>query len=378
MEQETISKVEFVDSPEQLQAAMQRDAAPVAEPVQEAVQQDAPEVAAPAPEPVVQPEVQPEAPVQEQVEQLQQPEYSEPQVSEEPQYSQPQYSEQQIEGAVMNFLSERLGRQISSLEDLAQPQQAAPLDERIEAISKFVQETGRAPQDWFAYQQLNPTEMDDVTAVRVDMAAQYPNLSNEELNLLVQSKYKLDPEINTEEEVRLSQIQLKVDAANARQAIEKIRDGYAAPVQQPQQLEPESFINDEWVNNMSREVDALTGIEFDLGGGKSFTFGIDDQYRTQLKDKNARLEEFFDPYVRQDGTWDYDMLSSHLTVIDRIDEIVSSVYKQGLSDGQKGVVENVANVQAKAPEQGVAPDANPLTEQLRQIVNGNNTLTFNI
>ena len=375
MQQETIEKVEFVNSPEQLQEAMQRDANPVSEQAQEPVQQDAPVATEPTPEPVA----QPEAPAQEQVEQPQQPEYSEPQTSEEPQYSQPQYSEQQIEGAVINFLSEKLGREINSLDDIAQPQQAAPLDERIDAIARFVQETGRAPQDWFAYQQLNPTEMDDVTAVRVDMASQYPNLSNEELGLLVQSKYKLDPEINTEEEVRLSQIQLKVDAANARQSIEKIRDGYAAPLEQQQaQLEPESFVNDEWVSNMSREVDALTGIEFDLGGGKAFTFGIDDQYREQLKNKNARLEEFFDPYVRQDGSWDYDMLSSHRTVIDRIDEIVSSVYKQGLSDGQKGVVENVANVQSKAPEQGNVSDTNPLTEQLRQIVGTSNKMTFNI
>lgn len=375
MEQNVIEKVEFVNSPEELQASMQRDVAPV----QEAVSNG----------PTTQPEHQ-----SEQVEVQQGQSQAENQgdafqvehATEQPVYETsnesvsqaPQYSEQQVEGAVISFLSERLGRQITSLEDLVQPQEPIHLDERIEAISRFVQETGRAPQDWFAYQQLNPSEMDDVTAVRVDMASQYPNLSNEELSMLVQSKYKLDPEINTEEEVRLSQIQLKVDAANARQSIEKIRSGYAAPVEQPKQLEPESFIDQEWVNNMSAEVDALTGIEFDLGGGKSFTFGIDDQYRQQLKNKNARLEEFFDPYVRQDGSWDYDMLSSHRTVIDRIDEIVSSVYRQGLSDGQKGVVENVANVQAKAPEQGIANDSNPLTEQLRQIVNSNNAMTFNI
>ena len=373
MEQQVIEKVEFVSSPEELQASMQRDADPVQEVVSE---EPAPQ---PQPEQVNVQQEQPQA--EDQTNAVQEQYETEPPVyeaSNESVTEAPQYSEQQVEGAVMSFLSEKLGRQITSLDELAQPQEPIHLDERIEAISRFVQETGRAPQDWFAYQQLNPSEMDDVTAVRVDMASQYPNLSNEELSMLVQSKYKLDPEINTEEEVRLSQIQLKVDAANARQSIEKIRDGYAAPVEQPKQLEPESFIDQEWVDNMSREVDALTGIEFDLGGGKSFTFGIDDQYRAQLKDKNTRLEEFFDPYVRQDGSWDYDMLSSHRTVIDRIDEIVSSVYKQGLSDGQKGVVENVANVQAKAPEQGVANDANPLTEQLRQIVNSNNAMTFNI
>ena len=48
-------------------------------------------------------------------------------------------------------------------------------------IAQFVEETGRSPQDWFAYQSLNPSEMDDVTAVRVQMASEYPNLAPEEV-----------------------------------------------------------------------------------------------------------------------------------------------------------------------------------------------------
>ena len=52
---------------------------------------------------------------------------------------------------------------------------------------------------------------------------------------------------------------------------------------------------------MSREVDSLSGLEFDLGGDKTFEFGLDDDYKSQLKTKNARLDEFFDSYVREDG-----------------------------------------------------------------------------
>ena len=84
---------------------------------------------------------------------------------------------------------------------------------------------------------------------------------------------------------------------------------------------PESIIDDNWISEMSKEVDALTGLEFDLGDEKTFEFGLDDQYKSQLKNRNARLDEFFDPYVREDGTWDYDLLSSHMAVIDNIDSI---------------------------------------------------------
>ena len=51
--------------------------------------------------------------------------------------------------------------------------------------------------------------------------------------------------------------------------------------------------------------------------------------RGQLAEKNTRLDEFFDPYVNEDGSWDYDMLNMHRSVIDNIETIVQSVYKQG-------------------------------------------------
>ena len=46
-------------------------------------------------------------------------------------------------------------------------------------------------------------EMDDMTAIQVQMASDYPNLSQEEVNLLISSKYKLDPDLHSEDEVKL-------------------------------------------------------------------------------------------------------------------------------------------------------------------------------
>ena len=289
----------------------------------------------------------------------------------------PSFSEDEIENAVVMYLSERLGTQLESLDDIFQAQQTG-VDERIEAIARFVQETGRPPVDWFRYQSLNPSEMDDLTAVRVQMAAEYPNLSYDEINTLVSHKYKLNPEIYDESDVRLSTLQLKIDGQKAKESIDGIRRQYEAPEYQQAAYEPESFIDDKWIANMYHEVDTFEGVEFDLGNGKSFKYGVDDNYRNYLKQKGERLENYFDTYIKNDGSWDYDLLSSHMAVVDNIDAIVKSAYQQGLGDGQRNIVNKAANVSAAAPQQRVNTDSDPIIDQISKLMGVNNTLTFKL
>ena len=379
MENEQFEKVEIFDTPEQLAASMQADAqtttteeAPQQEsqPVSEQPVQEQPPVEAQPEQQEVQQEVQPEPQVEQQQETTVQPERVE----------QPQYSQDQIEGAVLEYMSERLGRDITSMDDLVNtPQEQSPLDGRVAAIAEFVEKTGRNPEDWFRYQSLNPSEMDDFTAVKVDMASKYPNLSSQEVNLLIKNNYKFDTEKDGEEQVQLSKLQLKIDAETARKNISEIREKYAAP--EIQQEQPQSFINDQWVSQMSKEVDQLTGLEFDLGNDKVFTFGLDETYRSDLKDKNAKLDEFFLDFVDQSGNWDFDALSSHRAVVDNIDKIVSAAYKQGVGDGQKGLVEKAANVSTASPQQGTnsTQTQSPLAQQVKDIMNQNSTkMTFKI
>ena len=378
MEQNTIEEIggmKVFSNPEDLAASMNS----ASETTTEApVEQQEAVVEQPVEQPITEePPVQESAPV---VEETVQPQAE---TVETEQHTEPEYSEQDIESAVFSFLSDKLGRNVASLDDLSATQQAEAkaLDERVEAIAKFVEETGRAPEDWFRYQSLNPEGMDDMTAIRIEMANEYPNLSYDELNLLVSSKYKLDPDTYTEEEVTLSKLQLKMDGDKAKKGIENIRGSYSAPAPKEQSAsEPESIIDESWISEMSKEVDALTGLEFDLGDEKTFEFGLDDQYKSQLKNRNARLDEFFDPYVGEDGSWDYDLLSSHMAVIDNIDRIVKSAYTRGLGDGQKTLVDTAANVSTETPQQGNQnQQTNPLADQLKNIMGGqSNRLTFKI
>jgi hypothetical protein len=290
-----------------------------------------------------------------------------------------QYSLQDMDGAVAQYLSERLGVQMQSLDDLAQLTQAPQLDERLQSIAKFVQDTGRDPQDWFRYQSLNPSEMDDMTAVRVQMASKYPNLSYEEVETLISNKYGYDKDLADEGEVRMKQLQLKIDAQEAKQSIEGIRNQYAAP-KQPEQQQQQSIINEDWVRSMAQEVNDFEGMEFDLGNGKLFSYNIDDRYRGQLVQKNASLDSFFNQYVRQDGSWDFDMLSAHQTVLDNVDNIVKAAYQQGMGDGQRNVVDRAANVTPGSPAQQPTNNNqnNDAVSQVLNYMGRNSGLSFNI
>ena len=293
----------------------------------------------------------------------------------------PEMSEEEFEAAIAGYVSEKLGVSIDSLEQLTQfleAQNSPSIDERVKAIADFVEETGRDPYDWFRYQSINPSEMDDISAVKLQFAVDYPNLSNEDIDLLVKSKYKVDEDLFSDEEIRLSKIQLKIDADKAKRDIDKLRENYRMPVkQEASQEEVQSPIDENWIRTMSQEVDSLEALSFQLGD-QEFNFGINDQYKSNLKDKNARLDEFFDQYVDDSGSWNFELLNSHRALVDNIDEIVNSIYKQGLSDGQRKLVETAANVDVSSPRPAQSKAADSVAAQIFNYMNSNDGLRLKI
>ena len=130
---------------------------------------------------------------------------------------------------------------------------------------------------------------------------------------------------------------------------------------------------------MANEFSAVEGLEFDLGDGEQFTFGLNDQYRRSMMERGARLDEFFDPFFGEDGTFDYDGLATQMAVLDNIDTIVRAAYNKGRGDGQRGLVDKAANVGTVQPNSGNMNESNPLGEQVKNIMSKkSNTLTFNI
>ena len=342
---------------------------------QPAPAQPAPDQPAPA---EVAPNSPEEVPQQEQVE-VQEPVANEPQevasteAAEEPM--------QENESDFDSFLGQlQENSEMQSSEGEQENSEVFELDPRVQAIADFVESTGRDPGDWFAYQSLNTEGMDDLTAVRVEMSTSYPNLSSDEVNVLLKRKYKLDENLYDAEEIAASKVDLKIAAQNARNTIAEIQEDFAAPVQQ-ESMDDSSIVDDQWINNMVQDVNELEQIEFDLGNDKTFSFGVDATYKDQLKRKNVEIESFFDDYVEEGGNWNFDKWNTDRTIMDNLPNIVQSIYRQGLSDGQRNVVETAANVDASAPALEQKVKTNPVADSIRQALEeeiGTQRLRFNV
>ena len=284
--------------------------------------------------------------------------------------------EEDVEAKTLSYLSERLGREVTSFDELLGTQNTpVEINEQVAVINEFVKNTGRSVEDWFAYQAMNPSEMDDLTAIKMSMTSEYPDLDGEEIEMLVGSKYKLDEDLYTDDEIKLSKLQLKIEANKSRKSIEQLRSSYTLPEAREAQT-VQSPIDDNWIKSMTEETNALEALTFELPEGE-FNFGITDEYKSQLIDKNSNIETFFDQYISQDGQWDYDTFNTHRAVVDNIDAIAKNIYQQGLSDGQRKIVDQAANVSTKSPNVGTGKNnTNSLERQILDALNVDKTLKF--
>ena len=292
-----------------------------------------------------------------------------------------EYTDAELESAITSFIGERLGLNLESVDQLAQllnAQNSPSIDERVKAIADFVSETGRDPMDWFRYQSINSSEMDDLTAVRLQLQTDYPNLSGEEVNLLLNSKYKIDEDLYSEDEIKLSKLQLKIDADKAKKEIERLRESYKMPILQDSTNEIESPITAEWLGMMEAEANNIDSLTFELGKDNNFEFAISPEYRQQMIASNSRLDEFFDQYVDNSGSWNYEMLHAHRALIDNIDEIAKSLYNQGLSDGRRQLVEKAANVNVSGPKPSESNNTGNIAKQLLDAFYGDNNLSIKL
>lgn len=272
---------------------------------------------------------------------------------------------------ISSYLSENLGVDIDPIINGGNGN-TAEIDERLLPILEFVRDTGRSPEDWFRYQMLNPSEMDDLSLVQMQMSLEYPELTQEEIGVLIDSKYKVsENQFLDDKERKMADLQLKIDANKARQQVNGLRENYLSVVETARQVDNapiESFVDDEWVQGMVNDVEQLEGIDFSLPGDKTFTFGLNNEYKQHLVSKNAELDSFFDQYVDNSGNWNHELFNMHRTVVDNIDEIVKAVYNQGMSDGQRRVVQNAANVQSVAPGIPGVNTSSSLSQQIESIL----------
>lgn len=296
-------------------------------------------------------------------------------VEEQPQTSQPQEGEEiSDDEVVLQYLSEKLGRDLESFDDLNTTGTETEYDEfasdQLQVINDYVRDTGRTVQDYLNTQTVDLDNVSDDALMKEYLRLDNPNLTDAELNDYMATTYKTDKEAYSERETNAGKVQLMKDAKTARDYFNQVKEDYAMPMQADDPAVSEAE-RGEWLSQMEGEVDDLEGLSFSMNDqGDEFIYNLDDDARQEIKNYNSNLEGFFDKYVDESGDWDFDALNTDMYILNNIDKIVRGVANQYRSKGTESVINEIKNPSFTQDKQEATQKQESTLDMLRRQILG--------
>ena len=224
------------------------------------------------------------------------------------------------EDDVRSFLSNRYGREIGSLDELAEVRETAPdLPEDVAAYYKYKQETGRGLEDFMKVNQ-NLDEADGDGLLKEYLLQTEDGLDAEDVEMMMED-YKFDEDLDDEADIKKAKLAKKKAVAKAKKFFEEQKEKYQAPlesrgagsledseeyqeykqyVEQAKTYQEEQKRRKEWFDDKTNEVfsEQFKGFEFNLND-KSYVYSPGD--RGELKKLQQTPEAWLNKYLDDKG-----------------------------------------------------------------------------
>jgi hypothetical protein len=306
-----------------------------------------------------QPEGEPQAPQ----EPVSQPEGSDSSLNPE-QQPEPQEPVQITEERILETLSEKLGREIKSFDDLTP--EPVEIDPQVKAIDEWRKKTGRPIEDFFKFQK-DYNDVSDLDVAREFLQIEYPTLSTEEVNLELQ-KFQAS-EDDLEDDVARKNLELKKYATKGRQTLESFKAELGEPsanMLPPEIQEQLNFAKDvqsqidsnkksqeEYFSQIQSISNSTESMKLNLSEDLSINFNIDEAGRKELPNFINDM-----PHWRNDdGSWNHKAVIEDGVKIKYFDKMLQLAYEQGQNSGKDTVIKDAKNSTLSNPQSGPQPDS---------------------
>ena len=194
------------------------------------------------------------------------------------------------------LLLEKSGGNFKSYEDLEKtltekPQETKSVDfanEQLEVLNRYVNDGGKLED--FLKTQVDYSSMSEMDVIKAEMKLNDPDLSESDMEFLINKEYQLDSEEYDEDEVRLSKIKLRKDARKAKTALKEWQDSYTIP-EKKESTEPQQEVGENnqpsqeslakekvrWEKAVNDSASKMEKIDFEINEkGDKFTFALSD------------------------------------------------------------------------------------------------------
>lgn len=268
---------------------------------------------------------------------------------------------------VWKLMSEKLGRDVTSKEDLIIEKEIEKIIEKeteygsefSKAYDKFFKETGRSPQDYLsANRDLSTLSKDQV--VRESLRAENPTLDQNQLDFLYNRRYGIDETEMSEDDITLNKIQFEQDYNKGLKGMEAIQKNYSIPAdnsiasQEAQkqevlkQQEQQQKVWEGLVETTNSEMSAL-----DIKGeGFEYSHPIDATSKKAIKEIASDMtgEKWMQRYQQKDGSVDVKTLQEDFYIRDNFNSLLSEAFNQGKATQKEVEIKSDKHIDFKGGE----------------------------
>lgn len=324
-------------------------------------------------EPITEPVTEPVEPIVDPVEPVTEPVTEpvepvvEPQLNNEPSSLTPTVPDPEPEDVfefnenkTFEYLSEKLGKDIKSLDDLKQPQIENPLesDPYLKELYEWRKKTGRPVEDWIKYQK-DYGKLSDLEVAREFLQHEYPSFTPSEIE--AELKLFQSDEDDLDEDISTKARQLKKYATKGRGILQELVSDLgnvsktSLPPEVQQDLELAKQVKQDHVankqalevynKNISDVANAVTSLKLDLSDDLTIDFKVSDESKKTLPEMVTTMPH----WKNQDGSWNHQAIVEDAIVIKHHKEMLKLAFEQGKNSGEEQIIKQTNNTTLGEP-----------------------------
>jgi len=260
---------------------------------------------------------------------------------------------------------------IKKPEPVVEVKEEDKLPEGINKLVNFMEETGGDMQD---YIRLNAdySNVDENVLLKEYYKNSKPHLDEEEINFIMEEKFKVDEDYDEEREVRRKKLAKKEEVVKAKDFLEGLKDKYyeeikLKPTLNNQMKKAGDFFNrykqeQEIAKKQHEEFKTVTnnyftnefeGFEFGIGE-KNFRYSVNNP--SDVAEAQSDISNVLKKFLNEKGeVIDYKGYHKAMYAARNADTIANHFYEQGKADAVKDVMAKSKNIdssvrQTKAPD----------------------------
>lgn len=285
-----------------------------------------------------------------------------------------------VEKSFEDLLAEKTNGKIKTYEDIesllsSKDTSSKFANEQIAQLNDYVAKGGDV-QEYLKTQTANYDEMEEFDLVKSHMKFNNQDLESDEVDLLFNSKYKLDEDIYTADEIKLSKIQLRTEAKKAKKALKSFQEESSVPKQHREQVSKQKQSEESqklWAEKIDNSLSDFKDVSFDINDkGEKFSYSLSEDAIENVRTSNKNLSDFWNRYVNEDGSENITRLNTDMATLNDLDSIVRSAFAQGLSKGKGDIIDDIKNPSYSPESKTISNKPLSMAQQIADELRKNN------